>query len=308
MKILTIILVSVCLIISTSISAVDSADDPAEKRSIGEFVLPDGRIDLEAVRISGYQGPLDLEGLDVRMDPRTGESLVQVSASKGSSADSNDIYWDNSISPSIPGVDGIVHALAIYDSNLIVAGEFTIAGGVSANYIASWDGTFWSALGTGMNDWVLALTVYNNQLIAGGEFTTAGDAAATYIASWDGTSWSAMGTGMGGTTIPYVYALTVYDSQLIAGGNFITAGGMTANYIASWDGTSWSALGTGMNRFVLALTVNNTPTPQLIVGGSFMTAGGVTANRIASWNGTSWSALGLGFQGGGRRRYCPHCL
>jgi hypothetical protein len=41
---------------------------------------------------------------------------------------------------------------------------------VSANYIARWNGTSWSALGTGMNGSVSALAVLpNGDLIAGGD-------------------------------------------------------------------------------------------------------------------------------------------
>ena len=45
-------------------------------------------------------------------------------------------------------------------TNLYAGGEFTIAGGVTANYIAKWDGNAWSALGSGMN---------GSRLCAGGE-------------------------------------------------------------------------------------------------------------------------------------------
>ena len=167
MKTLTMLVFSASLLLSISGKAADSADDSVDKRSIEEFVTPDGRIDLEAVRKSGYQGTLDLKGFDVGIDPKTGEPLVQVSASSASPSDPDDIYWDNNISPSIPGVNGTVRAVVVYDSNLIVAGEFTAAGDVSANYVASWDGTSWSALGTGINNVVYALNVYDNQLIAG---------------------------------------------------------------------------------------------------------------------------------------------
>ena len=261
MKTLSILVFSASLLLSISILAAESTDDlAAEKRSIGEFVSPDGCIDFEAVRKSGYQGTLDLKGFDVGIDPKTGEPLVQVSASSASPSDPDDIYWDNSISPSLLGVDGTVYALAVYDSNLIAAGGFTTAGGVSANYIAAWDGTSWSALAKGMNSFVRALTVHNSRLIAGGDFTTAGGVTVKYIASWDGTSWSALGTGMSRT----VRALTVYNNQLVAGGQFTAAGGVSARRIASWDGTSWSALGTGMSSTVSALTVYNN---QLITGG-----------------------------------------
>ena len=36
-------------------------------------------------------------------------------------------------------------------TNLYAGGGFTTAGGVPANYIAKWDGSAWSALGSGMD-------------------------------------------------------------------------------------------------------------------------------------------------------------
>ncbi|NIO09566.1 MAG: hypothetical protein GTO40_16815, partial [Deltaproteobacteria bacterium] len=86
---------------------------------------------------------------------------------------------------------------------LIAGGLFTAAGEVEANYIASWDGSSWSPLGSGVNRPVRALTVYDSKLIAGGKFTTAGGVTANGIASWDGYSWSPLGSGMNLT----VYAL-----------------------------------------------------------------------------------------------------
>ena len=119
MKTLVMLVFSVSLLLSISSKAADSADDSVDKRSIEEFLTPDGRIDLEAVRKSGYQGPLDLKGVDVSIDARTGEPVVKISASSSSQSDPDDIYWDNSISPSLPDVNGEVYALAVYESNLI---------------------------------------------------------------------------------------------------------------------------------------------------------------------------------------------
>ena len=64
-----------------------------------------------------------------------------------------------------------VHALMVYNGELIAGGEFTTAGGTEANCIARWDGTTWSPLDSGMNGEVFALTVYDGELIAGGRFT-----------------------------------------------------------------------------------------------------------------------------------------
>ena len=47
-----------------------------------------------------------------------------------------------------------VNASVVYNGELVVGGRFTCAGGVPANYIAKWNGTSWSALGTGMDGWV----------------------------------------------------------------------------------------------------------------------------------------------------------
>src|ERR1044071_3361393 len=46
---------------------------------------------------------------------------------------------------------GAVNAIAISGSNVYVGGTFDAAGDISANYIAKWDGTTWSTLGSGMN-------------------------------------------------------------------------------------------------------------------------------------------------------------
>ena len=61
MKVLKLIFITFVLLPSTPALAAESIDEQAEKISIGEFVLPDGHIDIEAVRKSGHQGPLDLD-------------------------------------------------------------------------------------------------------------------------------------------------------------------------------------------------------------------------------------------------------
>ena len=77
-------------------------------------------------------------------------------------------------------MNGGVSALAVLGSDLYAGGDFTTAGAITANYIAKWDGTNWSALGSGMNGGVDALTVGGNELYAGGNFTTAGGKVSEY--------------------------------------------------------------------------------------------------------------------------------
>lgn len=197
-----------------------------------------------------------------------------------------------SLGGQLAGADETVLAAVVDgEGSLYVGGEFTLAGVVAANYVAKWDGSAWSALGSGMNGCVYALAVSGTNLYAGGEFTTAGGVSANGVAKWDGSSWSALGSGMSGR----VSALAVSGTDLYAGGWFSTAGGKLVNYIAKWDGSAWSALGSGMNALVSALTVSG---GDLYAGGEFTTAGGESANYIAKWSDGAWSALGSGMGSG----------
>ena len=52
----------------------------------------------------------------------------------------------------------------------------------SATQIAKWNGSTWSALGSGMDGGVAALAVSGTNLYAGGSFTTAGGKVSAYVA------------------------------------------------------------------------------------------------------------------------------
>ncbi|MBW8060738.1 MAG: hypothetical protein FVQ78_10580, partial [Solirubrobacterales bacterium] len=195
--------------------------------------------------------------------------------------------WD-SVGTGLSGGFDIYEALAVdtVKNILYAGGNFTTAGGVSANCIAQWDGTSWDSLGSGMNpatDGVFAFTIFRDTLYAAGFFTAVGGVSANNIAKWDGTIWSSVGAGMN----DFVYALAVYNDTLYAGGKFTTAGGVNVNYVAKWDGTSWDSVGAGMNNWVYSLAVYN---GELYVGGFH------DIRAIASWNGATWNyaASGLG--------------
>ena len=72
--------------------------------------------------------------------------------------------------------------MAVSGTDAYAGGWFTTAGGSAANYIAKWNGSGWTAMGSGMNSGVGVLAVSGNDLYAGGEFTTAGGKVSAYIA------------------------------------------------------------------------------------------------------------------------------
>jgi hypothetical protein len=214
------------------------------------------------------------------------------------------------------GIDGNVYALASSANGpgggpeLYAGGVFGLAGGATANCLARWDGSGWSAVGgglaspTGVNVDSLCISSVGpdpgTNLYVGGLFTSAGGVQVSDIARWDGTAWHALGTGLASSSgSAAAKSLAIFDDgsgpALFVGGVFGFAGGVPAHRIAKWDGNTWSALGTGIGGGfdgVLALASFDDGTGRaLYVAGDFTSAGGIPAQSIARWNGTTWSAL-----------------
>ena len=176
-----------------------------------------------------------------------------------------------------------VKVMKVFGSNLYVGGTFTTAGGIPASNIAKWDGTSWSAVGSGTNGDVNAMEVYNGNLYIGGNFTVAGGVTVNYIAKISGTIYSPVGPGPG--TNGVINALASYNNNLYATGNFTVSGGVSTQNISRWDGTSWHQLVSsipGISGPGYALYPSN---GNLLIGGLFTEAGSVlNAGSIVAWN------------------------
>jgi hypothetical protein len=159
--------------------------------------------------------------------------------------DPDDIYQDNQFHrPDLEGGGYVsVCALVTTGTDLCVGGNFYYAEDRIVNYVAKWDGSHRTALGSGMDGPVFALAVKNGSLYAGGEFMTAGGITVNHIARWDGSQWSALGSGIGGTDLFHgINVIAFIGDDMFAGGDFDFAGNpaqFTANSIARWDGTQW---------------------------------------------------------------------
>jgi hypothetical protein len=201
-----------------------------------------------------------------------------------------------------PGNGAVVRALAISPlGDVIAGGDFASAGGTPVGNVARWNGSAWSALGSGLgganaNVIYALLAIDATQVIAGGGFS----APSNKIARFDGTNWVAMGTGANNT----VRALApLPDGRFVASGFFTSVNdSVAASRIAigsvSGSTITWSALGTGLTQFPVAIAsaVAVLPSGDILAGGGFTAAGGNPASNIARWNAATgtWSAIDTG--------------
>ncbi|MBS1688717.1 MAG: T9SS type A sorting domain-containing protein [Bacteroidetes bacterium] len=159
--------------------------------------------------------------------------------------------------------------------NIYVAGAFSNnANDTSAElYVAKWNGTNWSEVGTGV-----ALTYYHGETIyalqedvsgnlyAAGSFTNSRHKY--YVAKWDGTTWSELGNGTNALNANGMIHSMCFDKKgnMYAAGFFTdttanlsnptlnaTTGLVTSRdtihpyYVAKWDGTTWGNTGMAAN-------------------------------------------------------------
>ena len=171
-----------------------------------------------------------------------------------------------------------------FQGYIYAGGQFTTAGGISANRIAKLDGSTWSALGSGLSGVCYAMASdSSDNLYVGGDFTTVNGLSTQDIAMWNGASWSLLGNGLNDIYgAGYCTSLAVDESDnLYAVGNFYILD-IDAGNIAMWDGSTWNAVGTSG-------WVSNSRCVRIGADGNVYVS---NKNRITMWNGTSWSVIG----------------
>lgn len=183
------------------------------------------------------------------------------------------------------GVNGDVTAIALYQGDLVVAGNFTAAGGVPAEKLAvyDFDTSTWAEFGGGVDaNIVNTLEVSGGDLYAGGTFWGLGGANVDQIARWDGNAWSALGTGLTGTPIAEVKDIAVSGTDVYVVGKFTDAGGASVQGAAKWSGSAWSGLGriaTGSEPTMNAVAIDGQGT--VWIGGTL---------GLSTWDGSTRTA------------------
>ena len=151
-------------------------------------------------------------------------AMVAVAGTAPSAHAQCEADWDTAVGD--PGPNSTVWSLrATNDVSAVgpgvyVGGQFNAVGGLTAKNIAKWDGSSWSALGTGAENGgvVYAMAIKGDYLYAGGAFGNMGGQPDTKrIAKWDGTAWSDVGGGVPDNNAG-IRALVFYGDDLYAGG------------------------------------------------------------------------------------------
>ncbi len=229
----------------------------------------------------------------------------------------NIVRWDGQVWSSVGGgIDGTpqdriaVKQLIVYDSGegpeLVAAGKFQTAGGVSVLNIARWNGTRWAPLGGGVGifdsvrPWISTTVVFDSgdgpELVVGGRIDRADGLTQIDgqwihgIARWNGQRWRSVGGGLSAENCGLSNArpgaaetLLVHDAgegpALYAGGGFACSGATPLRSLARWDGQTWSSVGGGVNNFVYGLAAfDDARGGALFLAGPFTSANAQAAD------------------------------
>jgi hypothetical protein len=189
--------------------------------------------------------------------------------------------------------------------DVYVGGEFTSAGGESANKIAvykNYHNLGWEQIDPSINPDgnVYDIHYLVEGIIFGGSFNSIGDVGTSKVAGWlfyETPSLYKLGGGVNGT----VYAIDFVDNGIYVGGDFSQAynnnpTAISANRLARYatDTNEWSSTGSNFDNSVYSLYMDGT---DLYVGGSFgRVTDEVYASGVAIYNTSTqeWSRMGSG--------------
>jgi len=177
-------------------------------------------------------------------------------------------------------------ALDVTSNTLYAGGSFQNLGPGNAQYVASYNGT-WYAYPNVPQIPVTAIYVNSGNIYVGQRTNY----SVAQVTKWNGASWTKIAD-----TNEQVDCFA-YDSNtnsLFVGGEFTSLNSIPdTNRIARYNGTTWTALQNGTSDDIYTLAFDNTGN-NLYAGGYFSVAGSIVVNGVAKWTGTTWVALGSG--------------
>jgi trimeric autotransporter adhesin len=149
--------------------------------------------------------------------------------------------------------------LKLSNGDLLVAGEFTQAGGANHMHVARWDGSTYQPLGAGVDGTIECAIEQAGVIMVGGTFQS----GSTDAAIWNGTTWTYISVFPG--MDPAVHAFHIHNNELYAAG---TASGFagTDNRVSKLVGLAWESIDGNMNNTIHTMASFN---GELVIGGAF---------------------------------------
>ena len=201
--------------------------------------------------------------------------------------------------PGSAGFDDEIRALAPYQGQLVVAGEFDNAPGIAAEQIVRWNGVSWSGMNADRISSPRALRVYDETLHVGGWFQTT-FSPATGVAQWNGSAWEALAQPL--PTMSFssqVNSFAEYQGKLVAGGR-LRVSGPSNDAAFLWDGSNWQSAGAVLSSGASVLSTAVYQGNLYIAGNAMWLTGNSTSGGVLRYDGTTWSKVGPnGLEGGG---------
>ncbi|MBS0191730.1 MAG: hypothetical protein JSR52_11310 [Planctomycetes bacterium] len=247
---------------------------------------------------TGFGGPSETRNVLAVAEMPNGDIVAGGNFTTSSGAPANYIakaHWTGSAwiwSAMGSGFNGQVNALAVLSNGDVIAGgEFTLSASTPMNRIARWNGTGWSAIGSGFSDGEVRAIIQrgNGNIVAAGGFLHSNGSDARGIAEWNGVAWSELGQGTSGVVYTVV---ELQNGTLAVGGQFdyVDNGAIVANNIAIWNSGSnqWETMDGGTNDAVRCIVQFSSG--EIVVGGKFEMVGSAhySQQHLAIWDGAGW--------------------
>lgn len=188
------------------------------------------------------------------------------------------------------GTNGTVTTLlTLGNGDLLVAGDFTQAGGLNRTRVARWEGNTYQEMGNGLDGSIECAIEQAGIVLVGGSF----QGGSTDIAIWNGTAWSYSNVFQG--MLPSVHALHIHNGELYAAGSVSGFVG-TDQRVRKLVGMAWQDVGGNMNGPILTMASFN---GDLVIGGEFVGvqvfgAQDTSVMHVARLNNGGWEQLAGG--------------
>lgn len=210
----------------------------------------------------------------------------------------NELAWiQPAYAPQLPwnpmggGTNGpVTELLHLGNDEMLVAGQFTDAGGTACTRVARWNGSSYIAMGTPVEGEINTAIEFDGQIHLGGSFL----GGSHDLLTWNGSAWTT--TAIFSSKYAVVTDLHIHNGVLHAAGTTSGFAGFSHEVKRLVNG-NWQNVGQQLNNTIHALGTFN---GELVCGGAFsdnFMAGDSSIMHIARLNNNSWEQLADGLNG-----------